>query len=93
MLQIGGATESFTSRSCVQASWREADVPLAYSEVRPDTVSETSLQVLGSELTRKANAKIKALSVGFLWGFFGFGLVFFLIGVISVPFSKASCQN
>lgn len=68
-----------------------------YSEVRPDTVSETSLQVLGSELTRKSNAEIKALSaVIYLILALFFGVFFFsflLIGVISVPFSKASCQN
>lgn len=88
MLQIGGVTESFISHSCVQSNWREADVPLEYSEVRPDTVSETSLQVLGSELTR--NAEIKELSVVI---YLFLALVFFLIGVISFPFSKASCQN
>ena len=90
MLQIGGVTESFISHSCVQANWREADVPRADSEVRPGTVSETSLQVLGSELTRKADAEIKALS-DVIYLFIDF--FFFLIGVISVPFSKASCQN
>lgn len=63
MLQISGVTEGYILFSCSQANWREADVLLVYSEVRPDTVSETSFQVLGSELTRKSNAEIKALSV------------------------------
>lgn len=62
MLQIGGVTEGFILFSCSQANWQEADVLLVYSEVRPDTVSETSLQVLGSELTRKSNAEVKDLS-------------------------------
>lgn len=92
MFQIGGVTEGFILFSCSQANWREADVLLVYSEVRPDAVSETSLQVLGSELTRKSNAEIKALSV-VIYLILALVFGFFLIGVISVPFSKASCQN
>lgn len=80
MLQIGGVTEGFILFSCPQANWQEADVFLVYSEVRPDTVSETSLQVPGAELTRKSNAEIKALSaiiylilaLFFVVDFFGF---------------------
>lgn len=47
-----------------------------YSEVRPDTVSQTSLQVLGSELTRKSNAEIKDFSA-VIYLTFALVLVFF----------------
>lgn len=72
MFQIGGVTEGFILFSLWQANWREADVRLVYSEVRPDTVSETSLQVLG--LSHK---KIKCRNKDFVCCYlFNFGFDF-----------------